>query len=156
MRVVELRKEYGLGFNVWVVGVRGSWRETLDEISYSERWSVPARASEGDLVLYYSTAPDSCIRNIFRLAGRVAYARARWKSGMDWFAPIRRVCSLKCPVHLEELRNDPIAGRAGFVRASMLGRNRVTPHWPRLLAIILDRNPGLKRIFAKYGPERIA
>lgn len=155
IRVVELRKEFGLGFNVWFQPVSGEYRDVISRINYDASWSVSSQASEGDLVLFYRTSPDSFVRDLFRIAGPVEYVRAGWKPGKDWMAPIRRVCALKAPLHFHELRDHPILKHAGFVRGCMQGRYKASEYWPELYRMILARNPGLKRVLGNYGPERL-
>jgi hypothetical protein len=44
--VVELRKEYGLGFNVWFQPIGGDYADELGRIHYNNQWSVPSQAME--------------------------------------------------------------------------------------------------------------
>lgn len=155
LRVIELRREFRLGFNVWFQPV-GDYREVLARASYDSAWSVPSLASEGDLLLFYRTRPDCFVRDIFRLAGPVERIKAGWKRGKDWMAPIRRVCTLKAPLHLSELRQHAVVRHAGFVRGSMRGRYRASEYWPELYRMIISRNPVAERALRGYGPERVA
>jgi len=162
LRIVELRAEYGLGFNVWVqpVGAVGDidYRDLLRRTKSRSNWSLPRQASKGDLVLYYLTAPHSSIRDVFRVTSPVGYQRAGpWtRSAKDYMGAIRRVCPLPSPIHLRELRNHPILGDAGFVRGGMRTRFRVSAHWPELYAMILARNPSIRRALKPYAPDRLA
>lgn len=156
LRIIELRREFGLGFNVWFQPVSGEYREVLARTKYSDSWSVPSQALEGDLLLFYRTAPDSCVRDVFRVAGPVGYVRAYWKPGKDWMAPIRRVCTLKAPLHLSQLREHRVTASAGFVRGSMRGRYRATEYWPELYKMIVSRNPQVESALKQFGPHRIA
>lgn len=159
IRVVELRKEYGLGFNVWVqpVSVYGGYdyKARLSRIDRSDCWSVPSRATEGDLVLFYRTRPDMCIADIFELTDSVRLCEARWKAGKDYMGPIRRICRLKAPLYMEEMRNDRILKTANFIRGQMQGRPNVSEYWPVLLDMIVRRNPSIKKALAKYSPEAL-
>jgi len=170
LEVKELRREFGLGFNVWFVPmseVAGeNYADTLAG-GNSFNWSVPSLAIVGDLLLYYRTAntgdPHSCICDIFRVASPVTHERADWKIGKgfksrkDYFADIRRVCSLDAPLHLSQLREDSVLRKAGFVRSQMQGRPRATAYWPDLYRLIIALNPSLKaKLHKKYSPERIA
>jgi len=102
LRVVELRKEYGLGFNVWIQPVGPRYFDQLSQINSGWRWSVPLRASKGDLLIYYRTHPAKCIQDIFRHAGNVKPLRASgYRTGFDWFGDIQRVCRLKAPIFLD-------------------------------------------------------
>jgi hypothetical protein len=161
--VVELRREFGLGFNVWFqpVGI-------YDDYDYAEKlargssyyWSVPSLAIEGDLILYYRTSksgePRSCVQDIFRVASQVSHVSAGWKAGKDYAADIRRVCTLKAPLYFQDLLDNPVVRNAGFVRGQMQGRPRASDYWPELYRMIVSRNPSIKRLLRKYGPERIA
>lgn len=156
LRVVELRKDFGLGFNVWFQPVTGSPSEQISRIDCDRDWSVASEASKGDLVLFYRTKPEAFIGDIFQITGPVRYIDAGWKPGKDWMAPIRRVCKLAAPLHWEELKKAPIFKTAGFVRGLMRGRYKATVYWPELYEMVLSRNPSAKRALAPYGPERVA
>lgn len=156
LRVVELRKEFGLGFNVWVQPVGREYCDTLAESNYDSSWSVPSQATVGDLLLFHRTSPDSHIRDVFRLDGPVRHVAAGYKPGKDWQAPIRRVCILKAPLHFSELREHRVLTNAGFVRGQMRGRYNVTEYWPDLYQMLVARNPAAKTKLKRYGPSRIA
>jgi hypothetical protein len=156
LRVVELRREFGLGFNVWFQPVGGKYREILGRTKSSDLWSVPSLAIEGDLLLFYRTSPDTFIRDLFRLCGPVTYCPAGWKNGKDWMGPIRRVCTLKAPVHLSDLRTHKVIKDAGFVRGSMRGRFKASEYWPELYQMIVARNPAVEGHLRSFGPERLA
>lgn len=155
IRVIELRSVFGLGFNVWFQPVSGEYRDVLAKINADDSWSVPSQAIAGDLLLFYRTAPDSFVRDIFRVTGPVGHVPAGWKPGKDWMAPILRVCTLKAPLHLSELREHPVLRTAGFVRGSMRGRYKATEYWPDLYRMIVARNPSIERSLRSYGPSRI-
>jgi hypothetical protein len=152
---VELRREFGLGFNVWFQPVGGEFAHALSGLRFSDSWSVPSQAMEGDLLLFYRTAPDSHVRDLFRVAGAVVHVTARWKSGRDYMAPIRRVCTLKAPLHLSELREHRVIRHSGFVRGQMQGRYRASDYWPELYRMAVSRNPSVERALQRFGPERL-
>jgi hypothetical protein len=156
VRVVELRKEFGLGFNVWFQPVAGDYRAVIAKRAFAESWSVPSQATEGDLLLFYRTTPDRFVKDIFRVSGPVARVRAGWKAGMDWMAPIRRVSTLAAPLHLSQLREHRVLRHAGFVRGQMRGRYRATEHWPEIHALITGMNPAARKKLGPFGPERLA
>ena len=165
LRVVELRREFGLGFNVWfqpvTINEGKNYADNLSRAKSLHEWSVSSLATVGDLVLFYRTAkgsePHSCVRDIFRVASPVEYIPAGWKEGKDYFADSRRVCTLDAPLHLSQLREDSVLCNAGFVRGQMRGRYRATAYWPDLYRMIVARNPSLKaKLNKKYPPERVA
>jgi len=104
LQIVELRREFGLGFNVWIMPANDPNKETLDEINGSERWSLPSQCHRGDLILFYLTSPEQCIKHIFVAEDRAKKVRATWKPGMDYMGPMRRVCRLRAPIFLRDLQ----------------------------------------------------
>jgi hypothetical protein len=160
--VKELRREFGLGFNVWFqpVSVRdeNNYADSLAEPS-SAYWSVPSLAIEGDLLLYYRTAKcdglKSCVQDIFRVASSVKHGKAGWKPGKDYYADIRRVCKLNAPVHFKDFLDNAILRNASFVRGQMQGRPRASDYWPELYRMIVSRNRSLEPVLRKYGPQRL-
>lgn len=161
LEVIELRKEFGLGFNVWFVP-SAPWR--IDKLHGYQWgwWSVPSQATDGDLLLMYRTSPDCCVRDIFRIATAVKRTRrgAHWRgknptTPFDWWADIKRVAVLKTPLYFSELKERPKLCEANFVRGFMRGRPKATEHWPEIYRMILARNPALRIALAKFGPERL-
>jgi hypothetical protein len=144
LQIVELRKEYGLGFNVWILPVNDPYKANLDGSWRSGNWSVPGRAHKGDLILFYHTRPDSCIRDIFVVASSV-FRRAR-RIGKG---------PLKAPVFLDDLRRDRILKTSGFVRGDMQGRPNASEYWPYLHEMLVKRNPDFRKALAKYAPENL-
>jgi hypothetical protein len=158
LRVVELRRDFGQGFNVWFQPVTsGEYSEALAAIrSKSDSWSVPSLAMEGDLLLFYRTAPESCVRDVFRVASSVDHVKADWKKGLDYMAVIQRVCTLKAPLNLSQLKENRVLRNAGFVRGQMQGRPRATEYWPDLYRMIISLNPSVAaKLQKKFGPERV-
>jgi len=163
LNVVELRREFGLGFNVWVVPVgKGKYQDELDEFPKGE-WSVPGQAHKNDLLLFYfSGGKNKCFKYIYRCEERAFFVKnAAWKSGSnkwkkksDHRASIRRVCELKSPVFLEDLQQHRVLGTAGFVRADMRGRVNLMEYWPYLYDLITRRNPSSKVLLKKFAPDR--
>ena len=79
IRVIELRKEFGLGFNVWSQAIKGNYfQEKLAGVTRDSDWTLPARAKEGDLVLFYLTRPHSEVRYLYRVTGTVGWKQAGW------------------------------------------------------------------------------
>ncbi|MDP8245943.1 MAG: hypothetical protein P9L94_17810 [Candidatus Hinthialibacter antarcticus] len=150
LTIVELRREYGLGFNVWIVPVNNEWKEELLE-STEDYWSLPTQCHEDDLVLFYFTRPESYISEIWKASERSHFVEdAGWKDGSDVQGEIQKVCSLDDPIHLEDLRRNQFLKTSGFVRASMQGRHNASEHWPYLYDLIVRKNPKVKTKLSKY------
>ena len=154
LQIVELRREFGLGFNVWVSPVNDPYKEEL-EATHRGTWSVPSQANEGDLQLFYLTSPEKCIQYVYKLEQRAAHVRAGWKPGRDYMAKISRVCKLEAPIFLENLRSHRILSTAGFVRGKMRTRHNATEYWPFLFDMIVRRNPRFRSKLARYAPQRL-
>lgn len=154
LEIIELRREFGLGFNVWLLPSKPKWMKDLDMMELTD-WSVPSQAHKRDLVLMYITAPEKAIRYIYRLTERASHGAAGWRPGMDYRADIEPVCKLASPVFLEDLANDRILRTSPFVRGSMQARFNVMDYWPYLYSMITRRNPSCRRKLAKYAPERL-
>ncbi len=156
IEVVELRREYGLGFNVWIMPVGDEYKEFLDENDREENWSLPSQCHKDDLVLFYFTKPDCCIKHIFIAKTRSMKVKEGYQAGKsDTMAPIRRVCELKSPIFLEDLRRDRVLKTSGFVRGSMQGRPCATEFWPYLHEMIVRRNPSVRNKLKKFAPENL-
>lgn len=154
LNFIELRREFGLGFNVWVTPVNDPYKEVLKSMT-SGRWTVASQANKGDLQVLYLTAPQRQIGYVYRLRERPRYLAARYKSGRDYFARISRVCRLDAPIFLEDLRSHRALSTAAFVRGKMRNRYNATEHWPFLYDMIIRRNPKARRTLSRYAPQAL-
>jgi len=155
LRIVELRREYGLGFNVWIVPTKNPYKQRLENVEVSHRWSLPSQCHKGDLILYYLTRPEQCIRDIFKASDRARKVTAGWKKGKDYMGPIRRVCRLKAPIFYKDLRNHRELSTAHFVRGQMQGRPNAIEYWPYLYDMITKRNRSVEAKLRKFAPADI-
>jgi len=156
--VWELRKEYGLGFNIWIMPVATAERhEYLEDMKDGEKtdWSVPMRAHEKDLILFYLKKPERKIRDIFIISEPVRYEKAGYKRGRDYFAYVRKIRSLRAPLFLDDIKTHPVLQTAGFIRSNLRKRSEVTDYWPYLFDMIVHRNPAIKNVLNKYAPGRL-
>ena len=155
LQIVELRSEYGLGFNVWILPVAEKYRDKLN--TYVEpHWSLPSQCHEGDLLLFYVTKPHMSIGHVFVATERAKLVKASYKGGRkDYMGDIERICIIKSPVFLDDLRVHRVLKTAGFVRARMIGRPNVTEYWPYLYDMIIKRNRSAKKLLASFAPENI-
>jgi len=163
LNVVELRREFGMGFNVWIMPVKKEFQDDLDNYPRGE-WSVPGQAHKNDLLLFYFSGGDNkCIRSIYKCEERAYHVKnAAWKKGSkqwkkkgDHRAVIRRICKIKAPVFLEDLRRHRVLRTAGFVRGDMRTRLNATEYWPYLHELIARRNPLTKVLLKKFSPDTI-
>ena len=153
--VIELRKEYGLGFNVWLQPVGNDTKEqyssSLADVPKHCSWTVASQAHEGDLVIFYHSTPRREIGDIFRIDSSVRVDRAR-KGGFswnarerDWKAQLARVAQLASPVTLAHLKAHHALKAAGWLRNNLVSRAKVTVDWIFLRELIVARNPTLER-----------
>lgn len=156
LRVIELRREFGLGFNVWIAPVRSPAKEKLEQARLLyDKWTTPSQANKGDLLLLYSTNPQKYIAHVLLLKERPSWGKAKYKPVFDYLAPVRRLCWLNAPVFLQDLQRHPILSTAGFVRGYMQARHNVTEYWPVLYEMIVRRNPSRKPILRRYAPQML-
>lgn len=154
LRVIELRREYGLGFNVWVQPVSDDapahFSSQLSKVKKRCTWSVASQAQEGDLVLFYHSTPHRKIGDVFRVDGPVEVQKARggtfiWNARRrDYFADLVRVAKLKSPVTLEHLKSHPALMDAGWIRNNLISRAKATVDWMFIRELIVERNPSLR------------
>lgn len=138
----ELRTEFGLGFNVWLMPVNGDeYKDQIWGMNSDDRWSLPPQCHAGDLILFYFTLPDQSISDIFVAENRSKLVQAGWKEGRDHMGAIKRVCALESPIFFEDMKKHKILKTSPFVRVQMRGRQRVTSYWSYLHDLIVERNP---------------
>lgn len=156
LNIVELRREFGLGFNVWIMPVQPDNAKDLKAHSREPKWSVPGQTHKGDLVLFYVTKPEMCLRFVYQAEDRATLQKPDWsRAERDLMAPIRKICELKAPVFYEDLKRHRILKTSGFVRSRMLGRHNAMEYWPYLYDTIVRRNPSAKGNLSKFAPEQL-
>lgn len=154
LEIRELRREFGLGFNVWILPFDQEWETGLGRMKPRE-WTVPSQAHKGDLALVYINRPESAIKFVYRLKERAALRTAGWKRGKDYRALLEPVCKLASPIFLDDLREHRIIRTASFVRGQMQGKPNAMDYWPHLFRLITSRNRPVRRALAPYAPERL-
>jgi hypothetical protein len=144
--VYELRKVYGIGWNVWIQPMWGEFADRLPRgKQIGDPWSVPSMAGLDDLLLIYrpksdpQQGGDGEVREIVRVRSAVERVDATWRDGKDWMGAIQRVATLDEPLSFRELKS------AGVKPKSLQGRPPVSPTvWRRLRDHILETNSGLR------------
>ncbi|MFN7918589.1 MAG: hypothetical protein U0Q16_00740 [Bryobacteraceae bacterium] len=156
IEVIELKKQFGVHFRVWIQGSVKSFWQGLDEEERME-WSLSKRATPGDLLLMYRVAPVSAITDVFRyVGGGLNRGSAGWRDGDAFFGLIERVCSLVSTVFYRDMRTHRVLKTAGFVRAKMQGQGiEASEYWPYLFEMIRDRNPAVRNLLATYAPGSV-
>ena len=154
LNIIELRREFGLGFNVWLMPAVATYDSTLAAGRVVD-WTVPGQAHKNDLVLLYINRPLGAIRHIYKLRER-AEARRGGRSGRyDFWARISRVCTLASPVFYEDLCEHRILSTAPFLRQQIRRRSSVTEFWPHLYRLVTERNREARRALKQYAPEHL-
>jgi len=157
LRIIELRRYFGLGLDVWIQPVGNRFLAELAEMDYSRHWSVASLAKVGDLVLFYRTQPHGLIRDLFRVEGKVSVGSGEWKEerkrAKDYEAPIQRVATLNSPIHYQDFLRHPVLRHSPFMRARMQGRPNVTEYWPYIYDLIVRRNRDMRRVLRPYEPK---
>ena len=152
LRVIELRKYFGLGFKVWIQPARRTEWHELDEYARLP-WALSKRATKGDLLLMYRCVPEKCIRDVYRLTSGLTIGKAGWRQGNCYHGEIRLLCRLDSPIFLLEMQRHPVLGTAGFIRRNLQGNVHVTEYWPDLYEMIVSRNPRIMQKLLPYAPD---
>lgn len=113
-------------------------------------WSMPQLTKKGDLLLVWRAGRgQSRFQDILE-----SLEDAKPKGEYPGYGKCRIVCHLKNAITLEDLRRHRELGKSAMVRSSFfLGPNKeLTPYWPSLYQLILDRNQGLKKTLKRFAP----
>jgi hypothetical protein len=156
IKVIELKRAFGLHFKVWIQAAIKDQQWQLDERKQLD-WALSTLVTPGDLLLMYRAYPSCRITDIFRFSGRkLRRGAAGWRSGYAHFGRIKRVCKLDSPVSLDDLRGHKVLRTAPFVRGNMQGKSlRASECWRSLYSMIYERNPRIRKRLAKYAPEKV-
>lgn len=156
LRVIELKKYFGVPFKVWIqVAIKSQW-DVLDR-TRRLTWALSPRVTYGDLLLMYRGYPSCSITDLFRFTDiRLHRGSAGWREGEANFGSIERLCRLDSPVFLSDLRNHRVLRTSSFVRKNMQGRGLlVSEYWSYLFAMIRERNPRHERLLARFSPDKL-
>lgn len=154
IRVIELKRYFGVAPKVWIQPVIKSQWHGLDQYDRQD-WGLSKRATKGDLLLMYRCSPEAKITEVFALESCLSRGKAGWRDGDGYFGRIRRICRLDAPVFLSDLRNHRVLRTSSFVRRSMQGNLLVSEYWPYLYEMIVSRNPQAKKMLAQYAPDKM-
>jgi len=156
LEIIELRKHYGVLPRVWIMAVGNGYKDKLSEADEWD-WSVPSKSHAGDLVLFYYTAPESCIKDIFVINGQYSKRKSgSWTiKKTDVFANISRIASIRSPLSFEEIKTDKTLSNSHMVAMQMQGRFDVTGEWYRIYHMLIVKNPKLKKDLSDFSPEKI-
>jgi hypothetical protein len=158
LRVIELRREFGLGWTVWLNPKSTQWYEGWDKTRTPILDSIPKQAHVGDLLLIYFRRPKSEIAfvSVIKELKRDAAGRKSGHSGKtDWWAKTKKLGKLESPISLNRIKADKELKSAGFVRGNCQARQNITAFWPELYRLIVLRNPQARKVLQKYAPEKM-
>lgn len=144
--IIELRREVGLGFDVWVQPVWEEYWNALDRHTKVD-WSAPSLAKPGDLVLMYRVMPAMHIEDILIQTSRNRPDK-KWKHRADY----KRVCKLKRPITMDDLKSTRGLAKASFIRGQFQGRRNITADWPLLYGLIVRLNKTAETPLRRFSP----
>jgi hypothetical protein len=156
IEVIELKRHFGVARKVWILQALKSQFDYLDKHNYMNwgmsKWSMP-----GDVLLMYRCSPVCAITDVFVVSGdEIERGTAGWRDGDAYFRLVKRVCRLRSPIFLEDLRKHRVVKTASFVRRNMQGVGLLaTEYWPYLHDMILERNPTVAKPMARFRPDRL-
>ncbi|MBN2496603.1 MAG: hypothetical protein JXR96_18585 [Deltaproteobacteria bacterium] len=156
LEIIELKRYFGVARKVWILqALKGQW-EYLDDHNCMD-WGMSKRTTPGDVLLMYRCSPVRAITDVFTFSGDgLARNSAGWRDGEAYFGQIKRVCRLRSPVFLDDLRKHRVLKTASFVRRNMQGVGLLaTEYWSYLYEMILERNPAMEKPLRNVRPERL-
>lgn len=157
IRVIELRRDFGLGWHVWLNPKSIEYSDYYLHTSVVED-TIPHQAQVSDLILIYFRKPLSHIAHICRIMELKRDNRnkiANHSKKTDWWAKTEIIYRMKCPIDLDTIKRHKALANAGFVRGNFQARQDITAFWPELYQIILDKNSDAYKVLSPYSPERI-
>lgn len=156
IEVIELKRYFGVARKVWILQALKSQWDYLDKHNPMD-WGMSKRTTPGDVLLMYRCSPVCAITDIFILSGDdIGRGGAGWRDGDAYFGQIKRICRLRSPVYLDDLRKHRVLRTASFVRRNMQGVGLLaTEYWPYLHDMITERNPALAKALARLRPDRL-
>lgn len=154
LEIISLKSYVGAQPRVFCVGcVESHSGEELKHARVS--WNVPVSAQRGDIVLIYRTAPTSAIRDLWRIEGPIKRYGKRNREGY-WpglQAGLKKLCTLDRPLAFADLRSDPRTSNLPIVRKRFQGKVDLTNEWPLFVALIIERNPRLRKLLTSLLPS---
>ena len=153
LKVVELRRYFARGFNVWLMigqPEEGSW-PARGKMAFGNR------VAKGDLLLFYEAHPSQSVRHLYAVAdeGEVETYKSDGKRGTGTFYghTVRRVCTLKPPLPLKAIESDPLLSRAGLFSGKH--NRKITEHWWRVYELIARKYPMSAAALEPISPSKI-
>jgi hypothetical protein len=155
--VIELKTAVGFGKRVWIQCTNPKYQGGLDDAPTRRKtqweWTVSSRARPNDIVLMYRSGTKREARRyevdetLLQSIANIYEVTSLPERDKKWgrYAYVRQVALLREPLRLEHLREDIYLENSGWVRAQLQGRPEVTAHWWRLLQLILQMNPELRK-----------
>jgi hypothetical protein len=152
IKIIALSRELGLSNRV-----RLTFAKRPENLSFLDsprrktcQWSMPASTKKGDLLLVWRAGKGQA-RFQDLLA---ALEDARPKGRYPGYGKCRILCHLEKAITMDDLRRHKELRNSAMVKSTFfLGPNKeLTPYWPYLFQLIIDRNHGLRRLLKRYAP----
>jgi hypothetical protein len=153
IRVVELRRYFERGFNVWVVisPPQDAWRARG-----THAFAKPV--AKGDLVLFYEYSPNQWFRQICKVVDSGKVERYKSDSGgsvrIRYVHMLRRVCTLEPALRLKSLRTNRLIAIENAVFSQKHNR-KITEHWWLLHDCIVRKYPECSAALEQFTPSRV-
>lgn len=153
LKVVELRRYYSRGFNVWLVtgpSEDGNW-------PVRGKMAFGNRVAKGDLVFFYEGHPNQWFRYAYKVTdeGEIRTYETDGKRGKDSFYghAVRRICVFDPPLQLKTLMADQLLATSGLFAGKF--NRKITEHWWRFHELILRKYPAHASALAPFDPTRV-
>ena len=161
--VLELRKFFGHGFNVWMLmqpptpparvlfsqGALAGRDKREATLFWGLRNGFRNRPQVGDLALVHRASPYQFIDSLYR----VSQVGASLENSPSFPVILKRVCILPTPLAARQIKRHPLLGENNlFVGIS---NRRITTYWWCLYEMIARNNPSVVPTLSEFLPERV-
>ena len=152
LKVVELSRYFGRGFNVWVIV-----SPPQDDLPARGKHVFGKRVGKGDLVLVYEFSPKMWFRHIYTVIDEGECKRytknKKGEKGVSYLHTIRRVCMLQPPLPMKVLQNDRLIPDDAIYGQKF--NRKITEHWWRVHELIVRRNPDCTAVLERFSPSKV-
>lgn len=170
--VLELRRFYGHGFNVWmlvqpaldqpraprklrslgvpppIVGASHARKAAM--LEWGVRCGFRHRPQPGDLVVVHQAYPASRLQCLYTVAW---VADKSFGTTRNYPVILKHLCTLQNPLHNRQLDRNPFLNGGKLYRG--ISNRKITEHWWALHDAIIRNNPDLAPRLSRSLPERV-
>ena len=152
IEIISLSKKLGISNRV-----RLAHAKAVEDIEFLDnpnrktvQWSMPKATKKGDLILIWRAgAGQSKFQDIL-----LALEDASPKRGYSGYGNCKILCHLKNPIALKDIKRHKELKRTSLAKQQFYQgmNNELTPYWPYVYELIIDRNSNVRKILKTFTP----